>query len=183
MGVTPELHETAKNISKALNTTVNCLPGQKDIGNAITSIIEWSSSINLTSFPHSNKSYGELQVQLNNAAANLNDASKNVVQSVHKPDKLASSSKDFASAYKELMDVSMEMAGQTPDVTIRSEMVHSLRSVSTTSSALLTTAKSLYADPNLPNGKNQLAAAARAVTDSINYLVNVCTSAAPGMNG
>lgn len=61
-------------------------------------------------------------------------------------------------------------------------MVHSLKSVSTTSSALLTTAKSLSADPNLPNGKNQLAAAARAVTDSINYLVNVCTSAAPGQN-
>lgn len=62
------------------------------------------------------------------------------------------------------------------------EMVHSLNNVSTTSSALLTTAKSLSADPNLPNGKNQLAAAARAVTDSINYLVNVCTSAAPGQN-
>lgn len=62
------------------------------------------------------------------------------------------------------------------------EMVHSLKNVSTTSSALLTTAKSLSADPNLPNGKNQLAAAARAVTDSINYLVNICTSAAPGQN-
>lgn len=62
------------------------------------------------------------------------------------------------------------------------EMVHSLKNVSTTSSALLTTAKSLSADPHLPNGKNQLSAAARAVTESINYLVNVCTSAAPGQN-
>lgn len=61
-------------------------------------------------------------------------------------------------------------------------MVHSLQNVSTTSSALLTTAKLLSADPNLPNGKNQLTAAARAVTDSINYLVNICTSAAPGQN-
>lgn len=61
-------------------------------------------------------------------------------------------------------------------------MVHSLKTVSMTSSTLLTTAKALSADPNLPNGKNQLAAAARAVTDSINHLVNVCTSAAPGQN-
>lgn len=35
-------------------------------------------------------------------------------------------------------------------------------------------------DLTRPNAKNQLAAAARAVTDSINALVDVCTEAAPG---
>lgn len=66
------------------------------------------------------------------------------------------------------------------DTTARGQMVISLKNVSVTSSKLLTTAKSMSADPTLPNGKNQLAAAARAVTDSINHLVDVCTSAAPG---
>lgn len=61
-------------------------------------------------------------------------------------------------------------------------MVVSLKNVSMTSSKLLVTAKSVAADPGAPNAKNQLAAAARAVTDSINYLVDVCTSAAPGQN-
>lgn len=78
--------------------------------------------------------------------------------------------------------MSMEMAGQTPDTQVRGQMVHSLKSISTASSTLLTTAKSVSADPNLPNGKNQLAAAARAVTDSINHLLDVCTSAAPGQS-
>ncbi|KAJ8958588.1 hypothetical protein NQ318_016309 [Aromia moschata] len=182
VGVTPGLHAAAKDISSALNATMGCLPGQKDVDSAITNIIEWSATINSGNFPHTNKSYGELQQELNTAAANLNEASSSVVQSVRSPIQLASTSKDFAVAYHDLLTVSMEMAGQTPDVSVRGEMVHSLKGVSTTSSALLTTAKSLSADPNLPNGKNQLSAAARAVTDSINHLVNVCTSAAPGQN-
>lgn len=75
----------------------------------------------------------------------------------------------------------MEMAGQTT-TEIRNQMIVSLRNVSMTSTKLLSTAKSVAADPNAPNAKNQLSAAARAVTDSINYLVDVCTSGAPGQN-
>lgn len=182
VGVTPGLQNASKNIAAALNQTVNCLPGQKDVDSAITNIIEWTASINSGHFPHTDKSYGELQQELNTAAANLNEASSVVVSSVRSPAHLASSSKDFSSAFHELLEVSMEMAGQTPDTDIRGQMVHSLKNVSTNSSTLLTTAKSLSADPYLPNGKNQLATAARAVTDSINHLVNVCTSAAPGQN-
>jgi talin len=180
--VTPGLQHAAKKISTALNQAINCLPGQRDVDSAITNIIEWTSTINSGRFPHTNKSYGELQQELNTAAANLNEASSVVVSSVRSPTQLSSSSKDFSVAFHDLLGVSMEMAGQTQDTEIRGQMVHSLKSVSTTSSSLLTTAKSLSADPYLPNGKNQLAAAARAVTDSINHLVNVCTSAAPGQN-
>lgn len=158
-----------------------CL-GQRDVDSAITNIIEWTATINSGRFPHTNKTYGELQQELNTAAANLNEASSVVVSSVKSPIQLSSSSKDFSAAFQDLLQVSMEMAGQTQDTDIRGQMVHSLKNVSTTSSTLLTTAKYLSADPYLPNGKNQLAAAARAVTDSINHLVNVCTSAAPGQN-
>lgn len=131
-------------------------------------------------FPPTNKSYGELQQELTTAAANLDQATSGVVHSVDSPVststsnrcfclyllcsvqvQLASSSKDFSSAFRDLLEVSMEMAGETNEPQVRGEMVHSLKSVSTSSSALLTTAKSLSVDPNLPNGKNQLAAAAR----------------------
>ncbi|XP_072378613.1 talin-1 isoform X3 [Diabrotica undecimpunctata] len=182
VGVTPGLQKAAKDMSQALNSAVSCLPGQKDVDTSITNIIEWSSMVTTTNLPQTKKSYGELQHELNTAAANLNEASSSVVESVYSPIQLASTSRDFASAYQDLLNVTMEMAGQTPDVSVRGEMVHSLKTVSTSSSTLLTTAKALSADPNLPNGKNQLAAAARAVTDSINHLVNVCTSAAPGQN-
>nr|XP_022902800.1 talin-2 isoform X2 [Onthophagus taurus] len=180
VGLDPEVTATAKNITEALDKTVSCLPGQRDVDVAITCIKEWSNIIDRNQFPTTNKSYGELQQELNTAAANLNEASADVVTSVKSPAQLASSAKDFGSAFHELLQVSMEMAGQSKDGKVQKDVVYSLKNVSTASSGLLRTAKTVSADPNLPNGKNQLQSAARAVTESINSLVEVCTSSAPG---
>ncbi|PNF41180.1 Talin-1 [Cryptotermes secundus] len=174
------LTQVAKDVSQALNKCVGCLPGQKDVDEAIHSITDASQILDRGEFPHSNKSYGQLQQELNSAAANLNDASADVVSSVRSPTQLAASSRTFGSAFGDLLGVSMEMAGQTKDKEVQGQMVVSLKNVSMVSSKLLVTAKSVAADPSAPNAKNQLAAAARAVTDSINYLIDVCTSAAPG---
>nr|CAD7594785.1 unnamed protein product [Timema genevievae] len=174
------LAQVAKDVSQALNKCVGCLPGQKDVDESINSISDASQILATGEFPHTNKSYGQLQQELNSAAAHLNDASSDVVSSVRSPTQLATTSRNFSSAFGDLMGVSMEMAGQTKDVEVQGQMVVSLKNVSMVSSTLLVTAKSVAADPSAPNAKNQLAAAARAVTDSINYLVDVCTSAAPG---
>ncbi|XP_034178669.2 talin_middle and talin-RS domain-containing protein rhea isoform X1 [Osmia lignaria lignaria] len=175
------LAAVAKDVSNSLNKCVSCLPGQRDVDEAIKNIEDMTQVLGMNEFPQTNKSYGQLQNDLNNAAANLNDASSNVVSSVRSPIQLASSSKQFTNAFGDLLGVGMEMAGQTT-IETRSQMVVSLKNVSMTSSKLLVTAKSVAADPGAPNAKNQLSAAARAVTDSINYLVDVCTSAAPGQN-
>ncbi|XP_076242386.1 talin_middle and talin-RS domain-containing protein rhea isoform X3 [Calliopsis andreniformis] len=175
------LAAVAKDVSNSLNKCVSCLPGQRDVDEAIKNIEDMTQVLSMNEFPQTNKSYGQLQSDLNNAAANLNDASSNVVSSIRSPVQLASSSKQFTNAFGDLLGVGMEMAGQTT-VETRSQMVVSLKNVSMTSSKLLVTAKSVAADPSAPNAKNQLSAAARAVTDSINYLVDVCTSAAPGQN-
>ncbi|PBC27080.1 Talin-2 [Apis cerana cerana] len=175
------LAAVAKDVSNSLNKCVSCLPGQRDVDDAIKNIDEMTQVLGMNEFPQTNKSYGQLQSDLNNAAANLNDASSNVVSSVRSPVQLASSSKQFTNAFGDLLGVGMEMAGQTA-IETRTQMVVSLKNVSMTSSKLLVTAKSVAADPSAPNAKNQLSAAARAVTDSINYLVDVCTSAAPGQN-
>ncbi|KAJ9593984.1 hypothetical protein L9F63_014625, partial [Diploptera punctata] len=174
------LAQVAKDVSQALNKCVGCLPGQKDVDEAIHSITDVSQILDRGEFPHTNKSYGQLQQELNSAAASLNDASAEVVSSVRSPTQLAASSRHFGSAFGDLLGVSMEMAGQTKDKEVQGQMVVSLKNVSMVSSKLLVTAKSVAADPSAPNAKNQLAAAARAVTDSINYLIDVCTSAAPG---
>lgn len=181
-GISPALAAAAKNVSNAIGKTVSCLPGQRDVDYTLTEIREWTTVIECGSFPQTNKSYGQLQQELNNAAANLNEASTEVVTSVRNPVQLASSTKDFGLAFHDLLNVSMEMAGQTQDNQVRGEMVHSLKNISVVSSTLLNTAKSVSADPNMPNGKNQLAAAARAVTDSINSLLDVYTSATPGQS-
>ncbi|PSN52989.1 Talin-1 [Blattella germanica] len=174
------LTQVAKDVSQALNKCVGCLPGQKDVDDAIHTISDVSQILDRGEFPQTNKSYGQLQQELNSAAAHLNDASAEVVSSVRSPAQLAASSRQFGTAFGDLLGVSMEMAGQTKDREVQGQMVVSLKNVSMVSSKLLVTAKSVAADPSAPNSKNQLAAAARAVTDSINYLIDVCTSAAPG---
>lgn len=59
-------------------------------------------------------------------------------------------------------------------------MIGNLKNISMASSKLLLAAKSLSVDPGAPNAKNLLAAAARAVTESINQLITLCTQQAPG---
>ncbi|XP_029174486.1 talin-1 isoform X3 [Nylanderia fulva] len=175
------LAAVAKDVSYSLNKCVSCLPGQRDVDEAIHNIDDMAQLLNTNDFPQTSKSYGQLQSDLNNAAANLNDASSNIVSSVRSPVQLANSSRQFTNAFGDLLGVGMEMAGQTT-IETRSQVVVSLKNVTMTSGKLLVTAKSVAADPTAPNAKNQLSAAARAVTDSINYLVDVCTSAAPGQN-
>jgi len=57
-----------------------------------------------------------------------------------------------------------------------------MRNVTTSSSTLMASAKSVAADPKSGQAKNNLTAAAMGVTESINDLINVYTSASPGQN-
>lgn len=63
---------------------------------------------------------------------------------------------------------------------VRGNIVISLKTVSTASSKLLTTAKSAATDAS--SNKSSLQQAARALTEAINGLIDVCTAAAPGQN-
>lgn len=78
------------------------------------------------------------------------------------------------------MQSGLEFAGASGDDRTQAEVVTGLRSVSLTASKLLVTTKTTLADPDAPNATNLLAAAARQVTDSINQLITICTTAAPG---
>lgn len=176
-----KLAQVAKGVSQALNKTFNLLPGQKDVDDAILTITDSTNDLDAGRFPPTTKPYGELQSELSNVAAELNTVTTEVVSSARiSTQHLATSSKKFSTAFGSLMGVGMEMAGTTKDQEVQGQMVVSLKSVSMSSSKLLVSAKAVAADPNAPNAKNQLASAARAVTDSINNLINVCTSAAPG---
>ncbi|XP_046684218.1 talin-1 isoform X2 [Homalodisca vitripennis] len=174
------LNQAAKKVTQSLNDCISVLPGQRAVDAAIDTIHAASAALDRSDFPPSDKPYGQLQAELNSAAAGLSDASTEVVSSVRSPQHLEKASNKFGNAVGDILGVGMEMAGQTKDTEVRGQMVVSLKNVSMVSSKLLVTAKYVAADPAAPNAKNQLAAAARAVTDSVNYLVDVCTSAAPG---
>uniref|UniRef100_A0A8C4UWY5 Talin 1 n=2 Tax=Falco TaxID=8952 RepID=A0A8C4UWY5_FALTI len=175
------LAQVAKAVSQALSRCVNCLPGQRDVDAAIRMVGESSKRLLADSFPPSTKSFQEAQSQLNQAAAGLNQSANELVQASRgTPQDLAKSSGKFGQDFNEFLQAGVEMASQSPSKEDQAQVVSNLKSISMSSSKLLLAAKALSADPAAPNLKNQLAAAARAVTDSINQLITMCTQQAPG---
>lgn len=52
------LAAVAKDVSNSLNKCVSCLPGQRDVDEAIRSIDDMTQVLNMNEFPHTTKNYG-----------------------------------------------------------------------------------------------------------------------------
>uniref|UniRef100_H2ZQQ3 I/LWEQ domain-containing protein n=1 Tax=Ciona savignyi TaxID=51511 RepID=H2ZQQ3_CIOSA len=175
------LAQVAKAVSHALNNCINCLPGQRDVDEALKNIAESSKRLLSNQFPVNNANFQTAQAQLNRTAEELNIAANDLVgASRGTPSELAASSTNYNDRFTELLDAGMNVAGQSRDKDDQGQVIGNLKSISMASSKLLLAAKALSADPGAPNAKNQLSAAARAVTESINNLITHCTETAPG---
>uniref|UniRef100_A0A8C5AHK9 Talin 2a n=1 Tax=Gadus morhua TaxID=8049 RepID=A0A8C5AHK9_GADMO len=174
------LAQVAKAVSHSLNSCVNCLPGQKDVDLALRSIGEASKKLLVDNVPLSSKSFQEAQSELTHTAAELNQSAGDVVHASRSSSRqLAAASGKFSHDFDDFLDAGIEMAGHTPkDDQI--QVIGNLKNISMASSKLLLAAKSLSVDPAAANAKNLLSAAARAVTESINQLITLCTQQAPG---
>lgn len=175
------LAQVAKAVSHSLNNCVNCLPGQKDVDMALKSIGEASKKLLIETIPPASKSFQEAQSELNQTAADLNQSAGEVVYASRgSSSQLADASGKFSQDFDEFLDAGIEMAGHTQKKDDQVQVIGNLKNISMASSKLLLAAKSLSVDPAAANAKNLLAAAARAVTDSINQLITLCTQQAPG---
>jgi talin len=90
------------------------------------------------------------------------------------PKQLSRSTNRFSIAYDNFLDNGLALAGKTDMNEQRGQIVHSLRDVYTSSNKLLQGAKQIAADPQASNIKNQIAIAAKNLTDSINSVINLC---------
>uniref|UniRef100_A0A0B7BNT7 I/LWEQ domain-containing protein n=1 Tax=Arion vulgaris TaxID=1028688 RepID=A0A0B7BNT7_9EUPU len=175
------LSQVAKSVSNALNNCVSSLPGQRDIDNAIRLIAQISQSLANPRFPQTDRSYQEVQNDMSNATANLNQAASDIVTSSRVTTQhLSESSTRYSQHYEDFVHTGLTLAGISKDAETQNQIVGGLKSVSMVSSKLLLASKSVSADPNAPNSRNLLAQAARAVTESINHLFSICTQSAPG---
>ncbi|KAM4618965.1 LOW QUALITY PROTEIN: talin-2 [Polymixia lowei] len=175
------LAQVAKAVSHSLNNCVNCLPGQKDVDMALRSIGEASKKLLVDTLPPCSKSLQEAQTDLNHTAAELNHSAGEVVHSSRgTSSQLAVASGKFSQDFDEFLDAGIEMAGHTPSMEDQIQVIGNLKNISMASSKLLLAAKSLSVDPGAANAKNLLAVAARAVTESINQLITLCTQQAAG---
>uniref|UniRef100_A0A8B9N675 Talin 1 n=1 Tax=Accipiter nisus TaxID=211598 RepID=A0A8B9N675_9AVES len=175
------LAQVAKAVSQALSRCVNCLPGQRDMDAAICMVGEASKRLLVDLFLPSTKSFQEVQTQLNRVAVGLNQSANELVQASRgTPQDLATSSGKFGQDFNEFLQAGVEMASQSLNKEDQAQVVSNLKSISMSSSKLLLAAKALSADPTAPNLKNQLAAAAWDMTNSINQMITMCTQQAPG---
>ncbi|KAM6961376.1 talin-2 [Aplochiton taeniatus] len=175
------LAQVAKAVSHSLNNCVNCLPGQKDVDMALRSIGEASKKLLGDTLPPCSKSFQEAQTGLNHSAAELNHSAGEVVHSSRgTSSQLAVASGKFSEDFDEFLDAGIEMAGHSQFQEDQIQVIGNLKNISMASSKLLLAAKSLSVDPGAANAKNLLAVAARAVTESINQLITLCTQQAPG---
>ncbi|XP_019127840.1 talin-2 isoform X3 [Larimichthys crocea] len=175
------LAQVAKAVSHSLNNCVNCLPGQKDVDMALRSIGEASKKLLVDILPPCNKTFQEAQTDLNHTAAELNHSAGEVVHSSRgTSSQLASASGKFSQDFDEFLDAGIEMAGHTQSKDDQIQVIGNLKNISMASSKLLLAAKSLSVDPGAANAKSLLAVAARAVTESINQLITLCTQQAAG---
>uniref|UniRef100_A0A665TXR7 Talin-2-like n=1 Tax=Echeneis naucrates TaxID=173247 RepID=A0A665TXR7_ECHNA len=176
------LAQVAKAVSHSLNNCVNCLPGQKDVDMALKSIGEASKKLLIETIPPASKSFQEAQSELNQTAADLNQSAGEVVHASRgSSSQLAVASGKFSQDFDEFLDVCLVASSSSsfsPHLDV--QVIGNLKNISMASSKLLLAAKSLSVDPAAANAKNLLAAAARAVTDSINQLITLCTQQAPG---
>uniref|UniRef100_A0A1A7XDC4 Talin 2 n=2 Tax=Nothobranchiidae TaxID=405002 RepID=A0A1A7XDC4_9TELE len=175
------LAQVAKAVSHSLNNCVNCLPGQKDVDMALRSIGEASKKLLVDFLPPCSKTFQEAQTDLNHTAAELNHSAGEVVHSSRgTSSQLATASGKFSQDFDEFLDAGIEMAGHTQSKEDQIQVIGNLKNISMASSKLLLAAKSLSVDPGAANAKNLLAVAARAVTESINQLITLCTQQAAG---
>ncbi|KAJ8271535.1 hypothetical protein COCON_G00103940 [Conger conger] len=175
------LAQVAKAVSHSLNNCVNCLPGQKDVDMALKSIGEASKKLLVDTLPPCTKSFQEAQSDLNQTAAGLNHSAGEVVHASRgTSSQLAVASGQFSEDFDEFLDAGIEMAGHTQCKEDQIQVIGNLKNISMASSKLLLAAKSLSVDPGAANAKSLLTAAARAVTESINQLITLCTQQAPG---
>ncbi|XP_055078502.1 talin-2 [Periophthalmus magnuspinnatus] len=175
------LAQVAKAVSHSLNNCVNCLPGQKDVDMALRSIGEASKKLLVDMLPPCSKTFQVAQSDLNSSAAELNHSAGEVVHSSRgTSSQLAAASGNFSKDFDEFLDAGIEMAGHTQSKDDQIQVIGNLKNISMASSKLLLAAKSLSVDPGAANAKNLLAVAARAVTESINQLITLCTQQAAG---
>lgn len=163
------------------------MPGQKDVDEAVATITEssqlFSNALSGTPtglHPPGRRSYNELQQTLLAAANKLNESATDVVSNSRSPFSLASAAKRFTTVYGQFANAAIDMIGNIKDPNLKNQLIAAAKAVSAACSKLLLAAKTVASDPNSLLARNQLSAIMRALTDSIDNLINTISSGAPG---
>ena len=155
------LQGSGKSVIDALNNTLACLPGHKEVGKVMSDIDKWSKQLDSGNFKSSGRPYNEVTVQLRKAANKFNDETSNVVHNASDTDKFADSTRRFGLVLGEVMEHSTDIISQTTEPEARRSMIKSLKEVASNSTNLMSSAKTVSINPLDSVAKEGLTQSAR----------------------
>lgn len=127
------------------------------------------------------ETFQSAQNRLATTAAAVNVSGNALVNAARgTPQQLKEASELLDVNFTNLVDAAQALASQTNDPALKADLFNYVNDVHQSMSKLLQASKAYNADPNGPNLKNLLALAAKGVADSIQKLLSVCQTAAPG---
>ena len=177
-----KLYNMARDLTKALNDMLNCLPGQKEIDSCAQSVKQSANRFNASDETDGSPigSFKDAAQDLKNAAEDTNQAAGNIVGAsrgtVHD---VVLASSEYAKDFDSLVSAGMRVASHTTGAD-RKDVVDEMQTVATASNKLLLASKEIACDLNNAAHRQNLSSAAKGVTDAINDLITKCVAAAPG---
>ncbi|CAF4072990.1 unnamed protein product, partial [Rotaria sp. Silwood2] len=175
-----KLAELAREVSSALNACISSMPSQRYLDEAIKQMSEYIYTL---AGPFDKNKYTTTinyeikQNEITNAAANLNQATNDLIISTRNNSiqDLGKTSVRFTRAFGDFINNGIELVNHQQDDDKRTRLITSLKNVHTSSNQLLEKAKIVSIEPSIQNETNQqLSNAGRIVTDNINDVITVC---------
>ncbi|UJR21334.1 hypothetical protein I4U23_024428 [Adineta vaga] len=164
-------------LSTAINACLSNVPSQRCLNEAIKQMTEYVYTL-AGPFDRKSGPVSPNSDNINRAAANLNQATTDLVVSTHAgtTNDLAKTSARFSRAFGDFIDNGINYVSHQHEDDKRSRLIVSLKNVHTSSNQLLERAKSVSLEPITTEQdiKYQLANAARAVTETINDVITAC---------
>ncbi len=158
------LSNIAHDLSLALNACISNMPSQRYLDEALKQMSGYVYTL-AGPFEHKFPFPSMNSDDINRAAANLNQATNDLVLSTHagSTQDLAKTSARFSRAFGDFIDNGIDFINHQPEEEKRSRLIISLKNVHTSSNQLLERAKSVSLEPttNENDPKHQLANAAR----------------------
>lgn len=193
------LEQSVRTVHQSIAATLSCLPGQREVDQALEAVAAARQALK-EALPKS--SGGQMdavaqqrcQQSLATLASGLNSAAGALAAMTSRSARasdgsagipgldlagLQAQAREFAATHQDLMAQGRTLAQSLPQAESK-ELLAMLRVISSASTKFLFAGKSVAAEPDSANIKNQLAAAVKGLTSSINGLLETCSSSGPG---
>ncbi|KAJ3396785.1 Talin-1 [Lobulomyces angularis] len=175
----------ASNASKAMESVVECLPGQKEMEAAITAvstIVEdlFSNSKNFSSVKKTDDQIKEARQNLQTFSTKLSIDANNLLSSLKgSTNEIKEAAEKFVEDFKIMSETALSF-GSRFDEAGKEKLMIMIQDIGTSSTIALQAAKSLSSDKENVSYREQLFKSAKSINDSMNSILELCAASSVG---